>query len=138
MANLEDPHKKMPMPSNRAFGGVMAVFFGVVGAWPLWNGGAARSWALIAAVAVGCLAVFAPRLLSVPNRLWMRLGDLLHAIVSPVALAVVFVCAVIPTGLLLRAFGRQPLQLSFDPIARSYWVSREPPGPFPQSFIDQF
>jgi hypothetical protein len=44
----------------------------------------------------------------------------------------------VPTGLLMRACGRDPLRLKPDPEASTYWVERDPPGPKPESMIHQF
>jgi len=68
----------------------------------------------------------------------MKLGDILHRIASPIALAILFYGVVTPTGLLMRLFGKDPLRLRFDREAKSYWIAREPPGPAPESLKDQF
>jgi hypothetical protein len=38
----------------------------------------------------------------------------------------------------MRALGKDPLRLRFDRGAATYWIPREPPGPPPDSFTDQF
>jgi len=43
-----------------------------------------------------------------------------------------------PTGLIMRLFGKDPLRLRFDAEAKSYWIQREPPGPEPDSMRNQF
>ena len=68
----------------------------------------------------------------------MKFGELLHRIVSPIALGIVFYLAVLPTGLLLRLFGKDPLRLKIDRGAASYWIKREPPGPTAESLNNQF
>jgi hypothetical protein len=124
--------------SNRSFGLVFAAVFLIIGCWPLIWGQSARWWALAVAVVFGAAALFAPGILEWPNRLWLRFGLLLHRIVSPVALAVIFYLAIMPTGLLLRVFGKDLLRLRREPQAPSYWIDREPPGPPPDSLKNQF
>lgn len=124
--------------SNRAFGLVFAVVFLMIGCWPLFFGGAPRWWSLAVAAVFALAAFFAPGLLEKPNRLWLRFGLLLHRIVSPLALGLIFYLAVLPTGLLLRLFGKDLLRLRRDPGARSYWIERDPPGPPPDSLKNQF
>jgi hypothetical protein len=68
----------------------------------------------------------------------MKFGEMLHRIVSPLALGIVFYFTVLPTGLLLRLFSNDPLRLRFDPTAKSYWIKREPPGPAAESLKNQF
>jgi hypothetical protein len=77
-------------------------------------------------------------LLTIPNRLWLGFGMLLHRVTSPVALGIIFYVVVMPTGLLMRAFGKDILRLRHDPAAESYWIKREPPGPKPDSMPHQF
>lgn len=124
--------------SNRSFGLVFAVVFLAVGCLPLVSGGYLRWWAVATAAAFGAIALLAPRFLEWPNWLWLRFGLFLHRVVSPVALALIFYGAVLPTGLLLRVFGKDLLRLRRQPQARSYWIDRSPPGPPPASLKDQF
>ena len=124
--------------SDRSFGFVFTIVFALVGLWPLLQGHELRLWALALAAAFLLAALLRPVLLSPLNRIWYRFGMLLHAIVSPVALGVIFFLGIVPMGLLMRALGRRPLNLAFDRDAQSYWVKREPPGPEAKSMSDPF
>ena len=124
--------------SDRAFGLVFSTVFAISSLYPLLGGGSIRIWYLIVAGIFLLLALFFPSVLAPANRLWMKFGELLHRIVSPVALGIVFYAAVLPTGLILRLFGKDPLRLRLDPNAESYWIKREPPGPVAESLNNQF
>jgi len=124
--------------SNRSFGLVFAVVFLLIALFPLLQGQAVRLWALGASGALLFVAFLLPALLTHPNRLWLRFGLLLNAIVSPVAMGVLFYLVITPIGLVMRAFGHDPLRLKFDPAAASYWIKREPPGPEPKSLTNQY
>ena len=124
--------------SDRVFGLVFAGVFSVVALWPLVQGEAIRLWAMLVAVAFLVLAIAIPRSLSQLNRLWMRLGLLMGRVVSPVAIGIVYYLTVVPTGLILRALGKDPLRLRFERELPSYWIKREPPGPNPKTMNDQF
>jgi hypothetical protein len=87
---------------------------------------------------VAAVTVVAPALLTIPNKLWQRFGLLLHHIVSPIVLAIMFYLVVTPMGLLRRVFARKAVRLRRDPAAESYWIKREPPGPKPDSMPRQF
>jgi len=97
-----------------------------------------RAWAIGLACAFGLMAAIAPNLLGPANQIWMKFGLLLHAIVSPIALGILFFFVFFPTGLLMRLFGKDPLRLKFDSSAESYWINRAPPGPAPESMHQQF
>ena len=45
---------------------------------------------------------------------------------------------VLPTGLVMRAMGKDLLRLKRQPGADSYWIVRQPPGPMPETMKDQF
>ena len=124
--------------SNRSFGVVFAIVFALIGLLPLLVGGGVRVWSLaVCALFLVCALVF-PSVLAPLNRLWLRFGLLLHKIVSPLVLGIMFYLVITPIGLLLRSFGKDPLRVAFDKQASSYWIERVPPGPSPESFKDQF
>ena len=124
--------------SDRQFGLVFAVVFALVAGWPLLSGRPVRWWSLaLAAVFLG-LALTRPAVLAPLNRVWLRFGLLLHAVVSPIVLGLVFFTTVTPIGLALRLLGKDPLRLRFDRAASTYWIDRRPPGPSPDTMPRQF
>lgn len=124
--------------NERSFGIVFAAVFTLIGLWPLLAGGAVRSWALAGGAAFLILALFWPTALRPLNRLWLRFGGLMHALVSPLIMGLMFYSTVLPVGLLMRLAGKDPLRLKRDPQAPSYWIVRRPPGPAPESMSNQF
>ena len=113
--------------SERSFGVVFAIVFALIGLYPLLDGGGIRLWAIVVAVALLALAFLAPKTLSLPNRLWFRLGMALGAIVAPIVMILVYVVAVVPVGLVMRLVGKDPLRQKLDTKAKSYWIAREQP-----------
>ncbi|MGI9492988.1 MAG: SxtJ family membrane protein, partial [Geminicoccaceae bacterium] len=75
------------------------------------------------------LGLVAPATLAPLNKAWTKLGLLLFKIVNPIVLGLIFLLTIVPIGLLLRLFGKDPLRLKFEPEAKSYWIERDPPGP---------
>ena len=124
--------------SNRSFGVVFAVVFLVIGVFPWFVDGRVRVWSLVVSAAFSLVAMLAPQVLAPLNRVWTRFGLVLHRIVSPVVLGIMFFLVVTPIGLLMRAVGKDPLRLRFDEQVRSYWIERRPPGPAPETLNNQF
>lgn len=123
------------MGSERNFGLVFAGVSAIVACYPLLQGGPVRHWALAVAGAFLALALAVPRLLAPLNRLWFRFGLALGAVMTPVAMALLFAVAVIPTALVLKLFGKDPLQRRIDRAAETYWERREvQPGPMREQF----
>ncbi len=124
--------------SNRSFGIVFTVVFAVIGLIPVIGGAVPRWWAVAIAVAFLLAAFAAPNSLAPINRLWMRFGLLLHRIVNPLIMAILFFLVVTPIALLMRLCGKRPLHLETEPDAPTYWISRDPPGPSPETMKLQF
>jgi predicted membrane metal-binding protein len=124
--------------SDRTFGLVFVVVFLLIALWPLLDGGSPRIWSLVVAGAILLLALVAPAFLAPLNRLWTKFGLLLHRVVNPVVLGLMFYIAVVPVALIMRLVGKDPLNRRFDPQADSYWQPHDPPGPAPKSMVDQF
>jgi saxitoxin biosynthesis operon SxtJ-like protein len=131
-------HRKVKSGSNRSFGLTFAVVLLIVAFWPVWSRGPIRLWALVAGLAFAGFALVAPDLLAPLNRAWFWLGQALHRVINPVLMALIYFGSVVPTGLILKMLGKDPLRLRRDRDAESYWVPRDPPGPQPGSMPKQF
>ena len=124
--------------SDRGFGIVFAFVFAAAGLFPLLDGRPPRGWACGVAGALLAVAFLKPALLAPFNRVWFKFGLLLQRVVNPLVMALIYFAVVTPTGLVLRALGKDPLRLRYDPDAESYWIRRDPPGPERGSMKNQF
>ncbi len=115
------------MASEKSFGIVFAVVFLLIGLYPLLKGGEIRWWSIIITLIFLLLAFFAPKTLTVFNKLWFKLGMLLGAIVSPIVMALIFYITVVPTGLIMKLLGKDLLRQKIDKDKKSYWIKREQP-----------
>ena len=84
--------------------------------------------AIAAAAALAIASVAAPSLLRPLNRAWFGLSVVLHRVVNPVVMLLIFAVAFVPLGLCVRLW-RDPLVRRRRPDLRSYWVSRDPAEP---------
>ena len=98
-----------------AFGCVRATLHGEVG----WFAGLLGAGGLVLIVA----ALIKPDVLEPANRGWMKLGLLLHKITNPIFLGGMYAIAIVPTGLMMRAFGVDPMGLRRE-RGDSYWIAR--------------
>ena len=121
----------LQLPSNRKFGWTFAALFALVGV---------LGHPLLLAVAAGFALVTATRAqwLAPLNRAWMKLGALMHAVVSPLIMGIMFFAVFTPMGWVMRRFGWDAMRRTWDPQAKSYWIRREPPGPADDSFGNLF
>ncbi|MCB2263000.1 MAG: SxtJ family membrane protein [Candidatus Thiosymbion ectosymbiont of Robbea hypermnestra] len=128
-----------PYPSRRElawFGVAMAAFFALLGG-VVWLGTESRTalillWTLGAVLA---LLYYALRPLRRPMyAAWMHLLFPIGWLLSHLVLALMYYLVITPTGLLMRALGRDPLQRRYEPDAASYWVPHRPENIPSQSF----
>jgi len=123
--------------SNREFGCVFTAFFLVLFVILYRDDWRTHSWLIYLSALTALVTLFAPTLLGPLNRIWQRVGAILHAVVSPISLAIVFFVVMMPTGLIMRLFGKDLLRLRRNKES-TYWIARKPSGPAPESFKDQF
>jgi hypothetical protein len=127
------------LPSDRSFGILFTVVSALLAGWFFYKG--RTYWDIFAGVSAGflVLALVLPRVLRPLNFVWMKFGDLLGRIVSPIVLGIIFYGAVTPFALVMKLAKRDALARRFDAGARSYWILRDPPGPnAAESFPRQF
>lgn len=115
-------------------GGIVAALFGVALPWlfghtlPLWPwvvGGVLGSWALAH-----------PLSLAPVHRAWMALGHALGWVNSRIILGLAFYAIVLPTGVVMRLFGHDPLARTFDQKSQSYRMpsANQPKNHFERPF----
>jgi hypothetical protein len=127
------------LPSDRSFALTFVVVFALLAGWQAWRGHetVATSFAVLGAVMLG-FALVRPSLLHPLNRAWMKLGALLHHIVSPLVMGAIYFLVFTPVACVMRLAGRDVLRRKLDSTAQSYWIRRDPPGPPPDSLPNQF
>ena len=123
---------------NRVFGLIFSGIFCVIGLFPLLFGGEGRQWALIVAAVWALPALFFPAVLAPLNRAWAKFGQIMHSVINPILMGMIFFLTVLPTGLILRLLGKDPMRRKFDPEAASYWILREQKSVTKESFDNQF
>jgi hypothetical protein len=130
--------EKVVPGSDRSFGLVMAGALAALTSLNAWHSGRLWPWTGGLAALLMAAALLRPALLHPLNLLWLKFGLLLHRVVNPVVMALIFYGTVLPTGLVMRMMGKDPLRLERQPGADSYWIARKPPGPSPETMRDQF
>jgi len=124
--------------SDRSFGLVMAGACGVIAGLGFWSGTSRWPYWLAAALVFGTTALLWPAVLAPLNRIWFKFGRLLHRVVNPLVMGLLFFVVITPFGLLMRLFGKRPLALEFDRDAPSYWLARDTrelqPGPMTRQY----
>ena len=115
--------KKIKLPTNRNFGVVFFFVFLIISLFPLLKNENIRIWSIIIALAFLVLGLLNSKFLTSLNKIWFRFGIILGSIVSPIVMGIVFFTIVTPTSLIMRALGKNLLNLK-KRNKKTYWVER--------------
>ena len=109
--------------SNKSFGIVFFIVFLIIGFWPLFDISTYRLWAIIIAFTFLILGCINSKLLTPLNILWFKFGLFLGKIVSPLVMGIIYFFVVTPTGLLMKIFRKDLLNLKFN-NKKTYWIEK--------------
>ena len=118
-------HHKIKAGTERNFGLVFGAVFVIISLYPLWFGKNIHLWTCIIAFIFFFFAIFLPKVLILPNKLWFKLGSLLGAIISPIIMGIIFFLTVTPTGMIMRLLGKDILNQKMKKSIKSYWIKRK-------------
>ncbi len=108
--------------TDRAFGLTFATVFAVIFGVAWWAFDAMLFWLAVTAGVFAGLALIIPGALLPLNRLWAAFGARLSVVSNHLILGAFFLVFLIPTNLIMRMIGRDPMQRNFNPIEGSYWT----------------
>ena len=130
---------KAVVPKDRNFGFVFSVVFLLVATFVWWHGYGYVYTSLFFSLAgiFFSAAIFSARILHPANMLWYHIGKILHSLISPIILALLFFLLFWPIGVMMRLFRANiDLQLDFH-SGDTYWVERHN-SVDPESFKNQY
>ncbi len=109
--------------SNKGFGILFFLVFLAISLWPLLNGNDLRVWSLVISLIFLLLGLLNSKILNPLKRAWIKFGELLGRIVSPLVLAIVFFIIITPIGILMKTLRKDLLNIKFS-NNKSYWIKR--------------
>ncbi len=109
---------------GRRFAIPVGIAFAVLAGVTLWRGHPLPTYVfgVLAGVLLVAGAVIPSRLGPVYSA-WMAFAHAISRVTTPIVLTLMYLVAIVPTGLVMRALGRNPLEA--EPGAQGYWVPRE-------------
>lgn len=135
MLKIETPQ----LPSERKFGLFFAFVFTAICLYTGYKYGIGIVCIIAAILAAAFLffALLKPDALRPLNKSWTYIGLLLGLIISPIVLGLIYFMIFTPVAAVLRLKGRDELRLKNNGSS-SHWIVRDPRGPAPESFQDQY
>ena len=114
-----------PQNSNKSFGLLFFIVFLIIGLWPLKNGDSLNIYFIAISITFLILGLINSKLLSPLNKIWIKLGEVLGIIISPIVMFLVYFIVLTPVSLIVRLFGKDLLGLKFFKKNESYWIIRK-------------
>ena len=117
---------KIQTNSNRSFGIVFSIVFIIIAFWSFRGDfSQIKILPLLISLIFLILGLINSKLLTPLNKLWIKFGNLLGSIISPIIMAIIFFLVVTPTGILLRIFGKDLLNIKQKSNKNSYWIKKD-------------
>lgn len=129
--------KTVALP-NRSFGWMTVLALLLAGAIGWWHDHPLRALPLALAPLLLVITLWRPDSLAPLTRAWLGLSELLHRVVSPITLGVLYFGLITPVAAAFKLARRDAMARRFEPAAPTYWVERDPPGPDIASLPRQF
>ena len=97
----------------RKFGIVVGLVFPILIGLiiPFIRGHSFSEWTLFFSIPLLLTGIFKPKLLYLPFKIWISLGNFLGRINSPIILGLVYILVLLPISFLMKIFGYDPLRL---------------------------
>ena len=117
---------EIKISSNRSFGIVFFIVFLLIALYPLLKDNDLRIWSLVISFIFLILGLINSKILTPLNRLWFKFGLLLGKFISPLIMGIIFFIVVTPTGIIMRLFKKDLLNLRYNK-KESYWINKSGP-----------
>lgn len=109
--------------SSKNFGILFFIIFLIYGLWPLLNQDAIRVWSLVIGLIFLILALLNSKILNPLSSLWIKFGELLGKIISPLVMAFIYFLIITPIAIIIRLSRKDLLKTKFN-SSPSYWIKR--------------
>ncbi len=108
---------------NKTFGVLFFLVFALIAVWPMINGLPIRIWAIPFSIIFLILGMMNSKLLTPLKIIWIKLGEILGIIISPIVMLIIYFFIITPIGLFMRLIGKDILGLKFN-NSKTYWNKR--------------
>ena len=110
--------------SNRSFGLLFFFVFIGLGLWPITKGENLNIYLVLISIFFLFFGILNSKILTPFNNIWMKFGEVLGLVISPIVMAVVYFIILTPISLVVRLSGKDLLGLKFNKSKSTYWIKR--------------
>ena len=116
--------KKKSINSNRSFGLVFFLVFFIIAFWSFRGEFIQiKTLPFFISLVFLVLGILNSKFLTPLKILWVKLGELLGKIISPLVMGFIYFLVITPIGIIIRLFGKDLLNIKFRSKS-SYWIKR--------------
>lgn len=116
---------KKEIQEARKFGVTLSIVFIIISLIIFLKRGHLNAWLLWASALICVFALFLPKALAPIYKVWIKITSFIGKVISCVVLGVFFYFVIVPVGLLMKVFSKDPLHKKFDKNADTYWLRRD-------------
>jgi hypothetical protein len=116
---------KYKIPTNRNFGITFFIFFSLLTLYSFILKDNLNTILIIVSLIFLILGLLNSNLLTPLNKIWMRFGIVLGKIVTPIVLFFIYFGVVTPTGILVKLFKKDILNIKINKKNKSYWLNKD-------------
>ena len=116
---LKTQHK---LPSNKTFGLFFSAIFFLIYLWLLLKYQNNQSWLIILGLIFLTLGLLNSKILHYPNLFWIKFGNILGLVISPIVMGIIFFLVITPINIIMKIFQKDIIGL--EKKKHSYWINR--------------
>jgi len=118
-------NKKKLENSNRSFGLIFFIVLAIISFWSFRGDlNDIKIIPLIFSIVFLILGLLNSKFLAPLNKYWIRFGELLGKIISPIVMGVIYFLLITPISIIIRLFGKDLIGIKFSKMP-SYWIKRQ-------------
>ena len=128
-------HIKVKQGSEFSFGLTFSLVFAIIAFYTFYFHNNNPLLLILASITLLLISIIYPKLLYVPNKIWLKFGMILGLIVSPIIMFIIYFFVITPIGLMMKILGKDLLNQKINIQKKSYWTLRNNSS---SSIKDQF
>ena len=128
-------HIKVKQGSEFSFGLTFSLVFAIIAFYTFYFHNNNPLLLIIASITLLLISIIYPKLLYVPNKIWLKFGMILGLIVSPIIMFIIYFFVITPIGLMMKILGKDLLNQKINIQKKSYWTLKNNSS---SSIKDQF
>ena len=110
------------LPSNKTFGLFFSAIFFLIYSWLLLKYQNNQSWLIILGFIFLTLGLLNSKILHYPNLFWIKFGNILGLVISPIVMGIIFFLVITPINIIMKIFQKDIIGL--EKKKHSYWINR--------------